>query len=287
MKRDKLALLIASRGAELIYGTPDWEPKAREAVEALGLEWPQIERRDDQRADGAHYTPRSITKGMVKAALRPLKSTESPTVLDPACGCGAFLLEALRRLSGAPETRKDFLHLIHGSDINADSVALAKLALMIFADVSDLPQDNFQVGDALLDVRWPGTFDVVVGNPPYLGGNRISTVLGTEYQRHLMSRYRQSNGGADLASLFLLRGFELARIGGTVGLITTNTISQGATRKGGLQWVCKNGGLIYEAHTDLPWPGSATVTVSIAHVLKQPIEKAVPIKMTMDELFGW
>ena len=113
----------------------------------------------------------------------------------------------------------------------------------------------------------PG-FDVVVGNPPFVGGKRISTVLGRLYRDWLKHAHQASTGGTDLAAHFFRRAFDLLRSDGTFGLIATNTISQGDTRVGGLRWICSNGGTIYCASTRYKWPGAATVVVSIVHVAK-------------------
>ena len=45
-------------------------------------------------------------------------------------------------------------------------------------------------------------FDGIVGNPPFLGGTRISTTLGTGYLSYLQSAWGKGNRG-DLCRLFL------------------------------------------------------------------------------------
>ena len=113
----------------------------------------------------------------------------------------------------------------------------------------------------------PG-FDAVVGNPPFLGGKRISTTLGDGYRDWLAVLHRGSNSSADIVAHFFRRAFDLVRIGGTFGLISTNTIAQGDTRSAGLRWICNNGGEIYQARRRVKWPGLAAVVVSVLHVHK-------------------
>ena len=113
----------------------------------------------------------------------------------------------------------------------------------------------------------PG-FDAVVGNPPFLGGKRISTTLGDAYRDWLAVSHRDSNSSADIVAHFVRRAFDLVRTGGTSGLIATNTIAQGDTRSTGLRWICNNGGHIYRARRRLKWPGLAAVVVSVLHVHK-------------------
>ena len=111
-------------------------------------------------------------------------------------------------------------------------------------------------------------FDVVVGNPPFLGGSRISTVSGSGYRDWLLDIHSRSHGNADLVAHFFRRSFCLLRPGGALGLIATNTIGQGDTRSTGLRWICKNSGKIYNAHRRIKWPGDAAVVVSLVHVAK-------------------
>ena len=121
----------------------------------------------------------------------------------------------------------------------------------------------------VFDRKRPG-FDAIVGNPPFLGGKRISTVLGSAYRDWLAGLHDDSSSNADLVAHFFGRAFTLLRHGGTFGLIATNTIAQGDTRSTGLRWICTRGGEIYQAHRRRPWPGQAAVVVSLLHVHKGP-----------------
>ena len=109
-------------------------------------------------------------------------------------------------------------------------------------------------------------FDAIVGNPPFLGGKRISTNLGDGYRDWLADMHAGSNSNADLVAHFFRRAFDLVRQRGAFGLIATNTIAQGDTRASGLCWICQHGGEIYAARRRVPWPGQAAVIVSVVHV---------------------
>lgn len=114
----------------------------------------------------------------------------------------------------------------------------------------------------------PG-FDAIVGNPPFLGGKRISTTLGTIYRDWLADMHRDGSRGADLAAHFFRRSFLLLRRDGALGLVATNSIAEGDTRFTGLRWICENGGDIYWAERCLDWPrAGATVVVSLVHLLR-------------------
>ncbi len=111
----------------------------------------------------------------------------------------------------------------------------------------------------------PG-FDAIVGNPPFLGGKRISTVLGTVYNTFLAALHPPASKNTDLVAHFFRRAFDLIRSLGNFGLLGVNTIAEGDTRQGGLEWIVQNGGSIYAAHSNEIWPGSAAVITSRVHV---------------------
>ncbi len=115
----------------------------------------------------------------------------------------------------------------------------------------------------------PG-FDVFVGNPPFLGGTMISTSNGRQYLDYLMELYSDSGNRMDLVAYFFRRTFALLRRQGTMGLVATNSIAQGDTRKGGLSWLRKHGAIIYGATRRYKWPGDAAVIVSLINMMKAP-----------------
>ena len=136
-----------------------------------------------------------------------------------------------------------------------------------------------QGGQAIMPFHWElefpevfaregAGFDAIVGNPPFLGGSKISTALGAGYLSWLLQMHDNSHGNADIVAHFFRRIFLLLRPGGAFGLIATNTIGQGDTRSTGLRWICNHGGEIYNATRRVKWPGSAAVVVSIVHIYR-------------------
>ena len=110
-----------------------------------------------------------------------------------------------------------------------------------------------------------GGFDAFVGNPPFMGGQKITGALGTSYRNFLIAHVaKDKRGSADFCSYFFLRGFEMIRQHGLLGLVATNTIAQGDTREVGLDQIVANGGAIPRAVASRPWPGVASLEV--AHV---------------------
>ena len=114
-----------------------------------------------------------------------------------------------------------------------------------------------------------GGFDAFVGNPPFAGGKRISSLFGDDYQVYLKNHLAPVSGSADLSAYFFLRSANLLATEGTFGLLATNTISQGDTREVGLDQLPEIGNCqIFRAINTLKWPGQAAVFVSLVHVRK-------------------
>jgi hypothetical protein len=111
-------------------------------------------------------------------------------------------------------------------------------------------------------------FDAIVGNPPFLGGKQMPTYLGPVYCNIVKELFDDSKGAADLCAYFFRRAFDLLKLNRAFGLIATNTISETATRRVGLDAIKARGGDICRAVTGLEWPGEATVTVCLVHVFK-------------------
>ena len=113
----------------------------------------------------------------------------------------------------------------------------------------------------------PG-FDALIGNPPFLGGVKISNLMGMGYFAFLTVRFVESGHLADYVAYFFRLSFSLLRKGRALGLIATNTVSQGDTREAGLAWIIENGGQIFAATKNVKWPGDATVRISVVHILR-------------------
>jgi hypothetical protein len=129
--------------------------------------------------------------------------------------------------------------------------------------------------------RQDSGFDAVVGNPPFLGGKRISTNLGDRYANWLTVQSPHASQNVDLVGHFFLHVLEKLRADAAFGLIASNTIRQGATREGALAKIITNGATIYRAINRLKWPGEAGVVVSVVHCKtgssRQPVLNGRPV----------
>ncbi|MGY4608598.1 hypothetical protein ACVW16_007010 [Bradyrhizobium sp. USDA 4474] len=130
----------------------------------IGQGAPYLQPTEERRRSGSHYTPRSLTEPIVRHALEPAFARLGPEaspeavlslkVLDPACGSGAFLVEACRQIGarleqawnmyGAekpkiPPDEDEALHAkrlvaqkcLYGVDKNPLAVDLARLSLWL------------------------------------------------------------------------------------------------------------------------------------------------------------
>lgn len=108
-----------------------------------------------------------------------------------------------------------------------------------------------------------GGFDAFVGNPPFMGGQKITGNLGTDYRDFLIRILAKGKkGSADLCSYFFLKAHALLKPGGTSGLLATNTIAQGDTREVGLDQISEQGVCLYRAVSSFRWPGDASLKVA-------------------------
>jgi hypothetical protein len=148
------------------------------------------------------------------------------TLLEPSVGHGAFLVSALRRLLAAcrryGRDPRTLTHAFLAYDIDPEHVEIAQRAVaeelraagVGAADRRRLCESWVQEGDFLL-APMPRTFDVVVGNPPYVRIEQLAPELQAEY-RH---RYESLFDRADLYVAFIERSLDLLGPGGILSFI--------------------------------------------------------------------
>jgi SAM-dependent methyltransferase len=223
-------------------------------------------------------------------------------VLDPACGSGNFLymaynalkdLEAKilrriqdRRKAEALKGQASFgfvtTNQFYGLDTDAFAVELARVTLMIARKVAhdrlglteqELPLDNLDKNivqaDALLE-EWP-LADAIIGNPPFLGGKNIRLNLGDQYAERIFEQYRNVKDSVDICTYWFRVAHQKVINGARAGLVGTNSIKQGKTRKACLDFIVDNGGYISNAVSSQKWSGEANVHVSIVNWKNTPV----------------
>jgi adenine-specific DNA-methyltransferase len=183
--------------------------------------------RAGQKASGVYYTPPQIVRSIVDWTLEPwldlpcaADGDSPPRVLDLACGAGEFLVEVQRRLSACYGTQAA-VGAVVGIDIDQKAAAAARKRLK--AEYPDFSDSSIQAGDALdRDLLLPGSFDLIVGNPPYVNIRQLAKSLCRKRIQSLRGQFRTARGNFDLYVLFIERAIELLRPGGRCGLIVPN-----------------------------------------------------------------
>ncbi len=117
------------------------------------------------------------------------------------------------------------------------------------------------------EVLSQGGFDVILSNPPFVAGRKLSGIFGDKYRHYLSSAYDPFRGQTDLCAAFCRKSFSLLKHNGMLGMVATNTISQGDTRESGLATIIKEGGSITFARRFIKWQGAATVEVNLVTLL--------------------
>jgi hypothetical protein len=160
------------------------------------------------------------------AGYEPQRDLAHMRLLEPSCGHGAFLVQAVERLllSAAEHgvRASELGSAIMAYDIDAGHVSLARAnvaSVLIAGGVREALANKLackwiQRADFLL-APLPADIDCVVGNPPYVRIEQLSRSLALEYR----SRYKSIFDRADLYVAFIERGLSLLSERGVLSFI--------------------------------------------------------------------
>jgi type I restriction enzyme M protein len=133
------------------------------------------EMRDSAGDAGEFYTPRAVVKFMVSA----LNPRLGETVLDPACGTGGFLVEALEHLKPQAQNTDDLTVLsrsIYGGEAKPLPYLLVQMNLILHGlEVAQIGFGNSLEVD-LSQVTDKDRVDIILANPPF-GGEEHASIL--------------------------------------------------------------------------------------------------------------
>ncbi|AJT42725.1 DNA methyltransferase [Psychromicrobium lacuslunae] len=123
-----------------------------------------------------------------------------------------------------------------------------------------------------------GGFDAIIGNPPFLGGQKLTGAMGTNMRDWFVNVLADGRrGSADLVAYFFLRATSLLQAKGTLGLIATNTVAQGDSREVGLDSMVSDGFTITRAVQSRSWPASsANLEYAAVWGTREVVEEDVP-----------
>ncbi len=182
----------------------------------LELIIPQI----DRKLNGAFFTPDFIIDFIINE-VKPQKDDKN---LDPSCGCGAFLISLTEyyKKTFSKSVKAIVKENIYGSDILAYNIHRTRLLLTIYGlqDNEILEDTDFNLyNQDSLKANWEISFDIVVGNPPYVKFQDLSD----EAREYLVKNWTTVEGGTfNLYFAFFELGFKLLKPTGRLGYITPN-----------------------------------------------------------------
>ncbi len=253
-----------------------------------------------RHALGEYYTPHWLVEHVLEQVgfCGQAKHAEPPSLLDPTCGSGAFLVAALERLRTArgPDVKAhELLTGVVGIDLHPLAVASARANYLLA--IADLIKSN---DDIVLPVycanalsHGAGSFDFIVGNPPWVAWDNLPQAVRNEtrslwqqYGLFSLSGRDARHGGAkkDLSMLVLYSSADrYLKAGGRLGMVITQTIFQSKGAGDGFRrFELGPGGesLCVERVDDMtqlrPFAGAANRTSTI--VLKKGTPTTYPVK---------
>ncbi|MCR2817311.1 SAM-dependent DNA methyltransferase [Microbacterium sp. zg.Y1090] len=116
-----------------------------------------------------------------------------------------------------------------------------------------------------------GGFDAIIGNPPFLGGKKISGASGSNFREFLVNSIaNERKGEADLVAYFVLRLVTLANQDATVGMIASESLSEGDGRRVALDPLLLTTWRVHRTVKRYKWPTTASVHVSLIWLTARP-----------------
>lgn len=187
-----------------------------------------------KQGEGQYFTPNQV----IQAGIRLMQIKFEDIVIDPACGTGGFLVEAMLdmkrqnpRMPEAELSRWAQTH-IYGIEKDAIGLKLTKAIMQIAGDGSAhcVRGDSVRVHNWIRDFPHltdgkfrNGRFSVVVTNPPF--GQNLRVSAGDSRLSRLDIAKRGGNTYTDLeiGLIFLERSYQLLTKGGRVGIVLPET----------------------------------------------------------------
>ncbi|MCB2308227.1 N-6 DNA methylase [Clostridium estertheticum] len=190
----------------------------------------------NNKEKGTVYTPEPITSYMIENTIKAAQIINNPyiRIVDPSCGTGNILICCFKFLKNLYKDNLSFINEKNGSKLNVKSIDdhiirynlfgfdIDDIALKILViDLYDLSKgcilENIFNKDFLLYEN-ECKYDIVMGNPPYVGKKSIDN----EYASFLKIKYKKvySDKG-DLSYCFFEKALEDLSEGGKLTFITS------------------------------------------------------------------
>ncbi|NLA13742.1 MAG: N-6 DNA methylase, partial [Tissierellia bacterium] len=174
----------------------------------------------EKKSLGQVYTPFEIINNMLHEMFKVKNIDANTKILDPSCGGGYFLIEIYKYIRhNHPEIHNRHIveNMLFGIDIDDFSIFLSKMGLIFHTGLDDIKFNIYNL-DFLIDNLNIGKFDIIIGNPPYVG-HKNST---GNYKKLLYEKYSDVYyDKADISYCFFKKGKELLKQEGIISFITS------------------------------------------------------------------
>ncbi len=148
--------------------------------------------------EGIYYTPQYIVEDM----MQDMENVEDKSFLDPCCGSGNFIIEAIKK-GFAPEN-------VYGYDTDENAIKIAKKRIK---EISGYDSDNIICANFLEIASVSGkSFDYIYTNPPW--GKKIARSEKIKYS----SMYNTGNS-TDTSALFYFASLRVLKENGKIGFL--------------------------------------------------------------------
>ena len=170
---------------------------------------------------GVHYTPRYLVRSIVENALKSV-NLDSPnlTILDPACGSGAFLQEVMKQLR-----EMNYLGQIHlkGYDISPMAEQTAKFLLNYEKrrQWGNRVTVDIHCQDSLVE-DW-GENDLILMNPPFISSELIKDADTKQRVNDLLTEL-QMKKRPNMAAAFFYRAIQSLKHDGVLGAVLPTSL---------------------------------------------------------------
>jgi methylase of polypeptide subunit release factors len=181
----------------------------------------------DRKAHGRWFTPRAVVDRVIESVRAARGERAVTDVLDPAMGCGRFLVAAKRAWPAAT---------LRGIDIDPWAVFVARVVLFLEGVPAARLVDALVCADTLTLDANEHVADVVIGNPPWVAyRGRQAVKLEDAVREGYRARYRAFAGFPTLHGMFCEWAANALRDNGVLGFLVPTQVADldgyGATRE--------------------------------------------------------
>ncbi len=197
-------------------------------------------KKDKREKYGIYYTPEWIVRHMTEEsadeALKNCDRLENIRMLEPACGCGTFLLYLFDALYELYLERTSYSSIdickciiqnnLHGIDIDSWALEICKYLLIIkmFMKTGKIIEMKFNlfVDDFLAESSISNnSYELIIGNPPYLENRGLNKYFDKEY---LKRNFTTAVGRFDAYGLFVEKAILLLNEGGYLNFVVPGNL---------------------------------------------------------------